>query len=103
MVRQLGGDWMPTKPQAPLQDQFDLARERLDSMAWVGTTERYDEDRPELMKLLGLPDPGPMKHNASRWSADIDPPACDLIAEITQWDQRLYDHALASGRWPRVS
>ena len=103
MVRQLGGDWMPTRPQAPMQEQFERARDRLRMMNWVGFSETYDENRPKLMELLGLPDPGPMRQNASRWSADIDPPAYDLIAEITEWDQRLYDDALASGSWPRVS
>ncbi len=76
---------------------LDLAMRRLESMPFVGITERYDESVQLLAHVLGiLPIEHIEKRNVSPERlriSDLSAEEYALIDEITQNDQRLYAYA----------
>jgi hypothetical protein len=70
------------------------------ALDYVAFVERLDEDRPKLMKALGLPDPGPFgRENTAETENDIleprpapvvTPAAERLMKRLTELDRLLY-------------
>lgn len=85
----------------------DLAAQRVDAMDFVGLVERFDEDFPRFVSLLGLPSPKatpkvnltrPLLDDAGRSATAfdrLDDDAQAAIARYVRFDQVIYDQALA--------
>jgi hypothetical protein len=70
------------------------------TLDFVTCTEKLEEDRPRLMKVLGLPDPGPLARANTRDLVsdmleprpppEITPTADKLLNRLTDVDRQLY-------------
>ncbi|QYU68171.1 hypothetical protein J4558_25605 [Leptolyngbya sp. 15MV] len=70
------------------------------ALDYIAFVERLEEDRPKLMKVLGLPDPGPFgRENTAETENDIleprpppivTPAAERLLRRLTDLDRQLY-------------
>lgn len=79
------------------------AKRRLDSMAVVGTVERFSESVGLICDLIGIPTPpapptvnvapGKKVHTRYRDAKDISPELAALIDASTKYDQELYAYA----------
>jgi hypothetical protein len=112
MTRTLAGDYRVVgkdRYAAPWQDPgqaisgpelLALALTNLFSLDYVAFVERLDEDRPKLMRALGLPDIGPLpRENTAETLNDIleerPPPVLTPLAEkqlhrLNDLDRQLY-------------
>jgi len=94
MTRQLGGDIYEQPDEPPLEDQLNLALERLDYFDRVYFTESFDDSQRELFEAVGLPYDGPHRRQISK-----ELPMTDSIRErceeLSEYDRILYDKALA--------
>lgn len=85
----------------------EIAAQRVDAMDFVGLVERFDEDFPRFVSLLGLRPPKAVpKVNLTQSLLDdagrsataydrLDKPAQAAIARYVRFDQVIYDQALA--------
>lgn len=82
-------------PDADLEALYDRAVERLESMAVVGTVERFSDTVALIFRLIGLPAPSvlPEDNKSSRRSAP-SPAFLQLIKQQNYYDFRL--HKLAA-------
>jgi hypothetical protein len=75
---------------------FQKARARLDACAFVGLAERFDDSLELLCYTLGWPPITEYERvNVTEkrlHKADLTPAEYDLVREVTQLDQRLYDY-----------
>jgi hypothetical protein len=79
------------------------ARQRLDGMAVVGITERFDESIAMLCDLVGVPPPAhPPRANIATqkaavsirsYRAKLEPDLVEQIEEMTRYDHELYTYA----------
>lgn len=96
MTYYLGADF-PVRGYPYRHKNLDLAMERLEKMAFVGITERYDDSIQLLTHTLQIPPVEQVeKRNASAERLRISDLSNDeyaLIDEMTQIDQKLYAYA----------
>lgn len=112
MTRTLAGDWRVIGrdryapvwggPAEAISGPELLARAmtNLFALDYVAFVERLEEDRPKLMKALGLPDPGPLgRENTAETENDmleprpppvVTPAAERLLLRLTDLDRLLY-------------
>ena len=73
---------------------------RLAAFDYVAFVDRLEEDRPRLMQVLGLPDPGPLTRENTRELVDsmlepareveVTPEAERELARLTELDRIVY-------------
>lgn len=112
MTRTLAGDfrlvgrdryaepWQPDAEAITGAELLAIALRNLFALDYVAFVERLEEDRPRLMRALGLPDPGPLpRENTAETENDVleprPPPvitrgADRLLHKLTDLDRLLY-------------
>jgi hypothetical protein len=87
-----------TQPsQLSLAEQLDLARQRLQDLAFVGVVEDFQTSMALLAYTFGWHPIGQyqrlMTAKAANYAGDLAPGTLDCLREINQGDQVLYDQA----------
>jgi len=76
-----------------------LAISHLDEFSHIGLTETFDQDRDKILGLLGIPVPADSiaanRSDGRPGLAELSPRILDVLEELTQLDQQLYDEVIA--------
>ncbi|WP_137181616.1 sulfotransferase family 2 domain-containing protein [Roseomonas sp. AR75] len=90
----------PDKPQLTRAELLHRALTNLLSFDYVAFVDRLEEDRPKLMKALGLPDTGPLTRENTREQVDamlepareiaVTPEEERELSRLTELDRMLY-------------
>jgi len=96
-----------SSPDADMDQLFEKAKLRLDSMAVVGTVERLPETIQLIFDMIGTPAPAhiPRLNTTRRESRKIHPAMEVLIERENEYDRALYAYAetlLDSKTTPRI-
>jgi len=82
----------------PKDELLGMSLEHLSALSYVGLTENFEEDCKVIFSALGLPPSGEKvieNANATRpRQGDISEGTIDIIRNITELDQKLYDHVM---------
>ena len=80
-------------------DLLTRAMKHLDDFSYIGLTETFDQDRDKIISLLGIPCPersvAANRSNGRPGLGEVNPRITDILDELTQLDQRLYDEVIS--------
>jgi len=102
-VWQLAHGWANLdKRNITLWEPEELLRQalkHLDDFSYIGLTETFDQDRDVILSLLGIPRPkrsvAANRSNGRPGLGELNPRITDIVDELTQLDQRLYDEVIS--------
>ena len=77
------------------KDRFDCALENAGAFSYIGFLETFDEDAKAIMAALNIPTDASVRHENITphkiSDADLPDSTRQLLKELTQWDQKLYE------------